>query len=77
MPVLTPDEAHVRLATRIREIARRKGLAIEAVADKAGVSRSHVWNVLSGRFNPTVEFVAKLAAALEVDIVELFRRPRA
>jgi transcriptional regulator with XRE-family HTH domain len=76
VPVLSPDEAHVRLATRIREIARLKGLAIEALADKAGVSRSHVWNVLSGRFSPTVEFVAKLAAGLEVDIVELFRKPK-
>jgi transcriptional regulator with XRE-family HTH domain len=74
MPVpVTPDELHARVASRIRELAKARGLAIEKLADKSGLSQGHLWNVLSGRFQPTLKVIAKLAAGLEVDPLELLR----
>lgn len=72
---VTPDELHVRLVTRIREVAKVRGLSIEALARAAGVSESYLWKVLAGRYSPSVRYVARLAAGLEVDPVELFRPP--
>jgi transcriptional regulator with XRE-family HTH domain len=73
---VTPDELHVRVVQRIREVARRKGLSVDALADAAEVSRSYLWKVLAGRFSPTIKTVAKIAGALEVDPLELFRKPK-
>ena len=74
--MVTPDELHARLVRRVRVLARLRGLSIEALADASGVSRPHLWRVLSGRSSPTVTIVARLAAGLEVDPVELFRPQR-
>ncbi len=34
--------------------------------DRAGVSRSHFWDVLKGRKSPTLEWIEKVATSLEV-----------
>ncbi len=41
------------------------------LADRAGVTRSHLWNVMAGRASPTVQWLAKIAAVLDVDPVAL------
>jgi transcriptional regulator with XRE-family HTH domain len=64
------------VASRIREIAKRKGLTMVTVADGSGVSRATVWAVLGGRRSATTDVLAKLAAALGVDPGELVRAPR-
>ncbi len=66
------DAAHTRVARNVRRIARTKRLAITHVADRAGVSRAELFNVLGGEKSPTVRLLVKLADALEVDIAELF-----
>ena len=73
---VSPDELHARLVGRIRELAKARGLSIEALADKAGVSRSYLWKVLAGSFSPTIRIVAELAAGLDVDPAELFKPPK-
>jgi transcriptional regulator with XRE-family HTH domain len=70
---VTPDELHVLFVTRIRALAKERGLSIEALASAAGVSESYLWKVLAGSNSPTIEIVAKLASGLGVDPVELFR----
>jgi transcriptional regulator with XRE-family HTH domain len=66
------DEAHARLAARIRDLADERGLALSILADRAGVARGHFFAVLAGRSSPTVEWLVKIATVLEVDIQELF-----
>lgn len=37
------------------------------------MSRVHVYDVLAGRKSPTLKFLAKVAATLEVDVSDLVR----
>lgn len=44
------------------------GLSLQGVADRAHLSKAHVWDLENGKSgNPTLEAVAALADALEVD----------
>ena len=66
---------HTRLAARIRDLADARGIALSILADRAGVGRAHLFAVLGGRSSPTVEWLVKIAAVLEVDVAELFAEP--
>lgn len=55
---------------RINEIRKQKGLTIQDLANKMGISLSAVNQQISG--NPTTETLEKFAKALEVEIRELF-----
>jgi transcriptional regulator with XRE-family HTH domain len=66
------DLVHARLAERIRDLADERGLAISILADLSGVSRAQLNRVLAGTSSPTVEFLVKVAAALQVDVSALF-----
>ncbi len=48
-------------------------MALDAVADFAGVSRSHLHAVLACQRSATVDWLAKIAAALEKEPFELLR----
>jgi len=62
------------VASRIKFYAGKRGYSINHLADFAGVSRGYLSEVLRGKYSPTVRLLAKIAEALEVDIVELFRQ---
>lgn len=68
MPV---DELHKRVTSRIRRTARERKIALTHLPDLAGVSRSHFWEVLGGKRSPTLQWLAKVAAALDVEVAEL------
>jgi transcriptional regulator with XRE-family HTH domain len=72
---VTLDELHARFVARVRELAKDKGLALEAVADAGDLSHGHLWNVLQGRYRPTLKTMVKIAAGLGVDPHELIRPP--
>lgn len=69
------DELQRRLVTRIREIAAKRKIPVTHLPDRAGVARSHFWEVLNGNRSPTLTWIGKVAKALRADPVELFRRP--
>jgi len=71
-----PDEIRARVAGRIREIAARRKLTLTALAEQAGVSRSHLYTVLDGERSATTDLLTKLATALRVDPLELMRPAR-
>lgn len=62
------DSANLRrvLARNLRAVAQRRGLALGAIADFAGVSRSQIYDVVACRKAATVDWIAKVAAALGV-----------
>ncbi|MCA9707433.1 MAG: helix-turn-helix transcriptional regulator [Myxococcales bacterium] len=76
MPTVEPEELRARVAQRIRELAKRKGLALTRLADEAEVSRAHLWTILNGESAASIDFLAKLAKVLAVDPDELVRRHR-
>jgi transcriptional regulator with XRE-family HTH domain len=70
------DDAHRRVAARIRELAADRSLALSHLADRAGVGRTHLGYVMSGKRSPTLSWLVKIASALDVDPIELLREPR-
>jgi lambda repressor-like predicted transcriptional regulator len=58
-------------------LAKRKRLAINALADFAGVSRSQLYDVLATRKGASIDWLAKVATALEIQPWELLAPPRA
>ena len=67
------DDLHQRLADNIRRISEERGIVLTHLPDRSGVSRAHFFNVLAGNKSPTLGWLAKVAAALDVDPVELLR----
>ena len=68
------DELHRRMVRRIKAAAKKRGMLLTHLPDRAAVSRSHFWDVLAGRKSPTLAWVSKIAAALEVDGSDLVSR---
>ncbi len=62
------------VARNIRAAAKRKPVALTALADFAGVSRSQVFTVLSATTSPTLDWIAKVATALDVEPSQLLAR---
>lgn len=71
-----PDELRARIATRIRELAKRRKITLSQLAADSGVSPAHLWAVLGGEHSPSADVLCKLARVLQVDPDELVRRPR-
>jgi len=62
-----------RLANRIKVLREERGLSQEALAAKAGVSRGYLARLETGRHDPTVGTVEKLAKALRVKVTDLLK----
>ncbi|MFR2071843.1 MAG: helix-turn-helix domain-containing protein [Bacteroides nordii] len=59
---------------RIKEVIKEKGMTITELADKMGINRVNLSNMVNG--NPTVETLNKIADALEVSVTELFEQSK-
>lgn len=64
---MEPRELRNLLAKNIRLAAKRKRVALTALADFAGVSRSQVFAVLKSTTSQTLDWVAKVATALDLE----------
>lgn len=61
------------LGERVRARRQELGLSQEQLSEKAGLDRTYVSSLESGRRNPAFSTLLKLASALEIDLSELFR----
>lgn len=62
------------LARRVREIAAENEIPLSHLADRAGVSRSLLWEIFSLTASASLATLQKLAAALELkDPLDLLR----
>lgn len=59
---------------RIKEVIKEKGMTITELADKMGINRVNLSNMVNG--NPTVETLNKISDALCVPVTELFVQPK-
>lgn len=76
MPQVQPEELRARVAQRIRDAAKKKGIPLTRLADEAGVSRAGLWVILNGESGASIDTLAKLALVLNIDPDELVRRYR-
>ena len=64
-----PDD----LGSRLRALIKRKGFrSVSAAAKLAGISRSQLWDVISGRKSPSVETLERIVDALGATMRDLY-----
>lgn len=61
-----------QLARRVRELRGAKGFTQESLAQRAGLAVRHLQKLESSELNVTLDTLTRVAAALNVDITELF-----
>jgi transcriptional regulator with XRE-family HTH domain len=66
-----------RIAERVRELRAARGLSLDALASKSGVSRSMISLVERGESSPTAVILERLAGGLGVMLAALFDAPAA
>lgn len=65
----TADDIAASIAKRCADLRSKHDLSLQAVADRAGLSKSHIWELESGRArNPTVDTAVRLARAFGVSL---------
>ncbi|HEX6038300.1 helix-turn-helix domain-containing protein [Longimicrobium sp.] len=65
-------DIHAHLATRLARLRAERGLTLDALAERAGVSRSMISLIERGKSSPTAAVLDRLAAGLGVTIASLF-----
>lgn len=56
----------------VDKVRIEKGISIRALAERAGISKSHVQRIEAGETVPTLEVMCRIAKALDVPITDLF-----
>jgi transcriptional regulator with XRE-family HTH domain len=65
----TAEDIAATIATRCIKLRVERKLSLQEIADRAGLSKSHVWDLEQGRSrNPTVDTAVRLARAFGVSI---------
>ena len=62
-----------KIGMRIKALREKRGMSQEALAEKAGVSRGYLARLETGRHEPTLTMLGKLAKALRVKVTELLK----
>ncbi len=65
------DELNKQFSRNVRKYFIRRGMSIDVLAAKSGISRSQIYHMLSSLMNPSLKMILKLSLALEVSIEEL------
>jgi len=66
------EESRVDVGERLRAIRRLRRITLRTVADRAGLSESFLSQVERGRANASVGSLKRIAAALGVNVADLF-----
>jgi transcriptional regulator with XRE-family HTH domain len=71
-----PSDINDRIAERARGLRAARGLTLDALAERSGVSRAMISRIERGESSPTAVLLDKLAAGLGVPLGALFDPPR-
>ena len=71
------DDINARIAARVRQLRADRGLALDALAEASGVSRSMISLIERGESSATAVVLEKLATGLGVPLAALFDPPTA
>ena len=66
----TPS-GNAALGARLRELRKKKGLKLVALANKSGVSLAYVSEVERGRKLPSLEILGRIAGALGLTVIDV------
>ena len=52
------------VAQQLREVRKSQGMTQELLADRVGTEKSNISRLESGRYNPSLDFLVKVAGGL-------------
>jgi DNA-binding XRE family transcriptional regulator len=67
-----PIDIRVDVGKKIKKLRSETSLSQQALAVRCGIFRTYLSRIENGTANPSITVVAALAAALGVEVVELF-----
>lgn len=73
-----PDAPADTLAARLRKLREGKGLSLDDVAAKAGISKTYLWELerdTAGAKKPSADVLLRIAKALSTTLAELLALP--
>ena len=75
---MASDKSQQAVCSRVAQLLRRerekRGLSMNRVAERAGLSQQMVSYVERGMRNPTLETLLRIAAAIEIDLAKVLRQ---
>lgn len=60
-----------KICIKVKFERMKKGFSQEELAFEAGVNKNTIWKIETGKVSPTVETLAKIAEALDIDFTTL------
>lgn len=60
------------IGKRIKHLRVQRNMTLQQLADLINVDRQYVWNIESGTVNLTLDYIDRIAKALEVSQSEFF-----
>ncbi len=72
MSSLAEPDIDARLAARIRALRAERGLTLEALAERADVSRAMLSRIERGESSPTAQLLNKICGGLRITLSQLF-----
>lgn len=61
---------------RIKEVLKSKAVTTASLAESVGITRANMSNIVNDKTMPSLQTLEKIAAALNVPILELFEQPK-
>ena len=58
---------------RLKDIINERGITLKDFSLMSGISQSNLSNYLNGNISPTLETLKRIANALDIEIVDLFK----
>jgi len=68
-----PQTVRRRLSKNVRYLRTLHGMTQEQLAERVGNTHKHIGEIERARVNVSLDIVSKLARALSVDVLDLFR----
>ncbi len=72
---MAAEDIRTVFARNLRAALRRRKMNVTTLADLAGVSRSGMFSVLACETGPTIDWVARVAIALDLEPADLLAMP--
>jgi transcriptional regulator with XRE-family HTH domain len=70
---MSNNSLQINVGKQIQKIRESKGLSQQDLAAKCNFEKSNMSRLETGRVNPTLSTLDKVAKALDVTLIELFR----
>lgn len=58
------DDTRKEVAQQLREVRKAQGMTQESLAELVGTKKSNISRLESGRYNPSLDFLVKVAKGL-------------